>query len=87
MNTNHEKAAQVFHALGNPVRLLIVKGLLRHGECNVNKIVKALKTPQSTVSQHLGVLKASGVIEGERRGVRVCYKVVDPLVRKIIKLL
>jgi DNA-binding transcriptional ArsR family regulator len=87
MNINDEKAAQIFRALGNPARLTIVKGLLKHEECNVNKMVKALAIPQSTVSQHLAVLKASGVIRGERRGVEVCYSVVDPFVKKILALL
>jgi len=78
-----DREAQVFHAIGHPIRLAIVKGLLKE-ECNVNKIVGCLGIPQSTVSQHLGVLKAAQIIQGERRGVKICYQVKDPLVKKIL---
>jgi DNA-binding transcriptional ArsR family regulator len=86
MKDRDERLAQIFHALGNPARLMIVKGLLKHEECNVNKMVKAMGIPQPTISQHLSVLKASGIIRGQRRGVRVCYRIADPLVKKILDL-
>lgn len=72
-------------ALGHPARLAIVLGL-RENECNVNKMVDGLGLPQSTVSQHLNVLKAAGVIEGERRGVKVCYRVVDQFVKRVLEI-
>ncbi len=72
-------------ALGHPARLAIVRGLLG-SECNVNKMVNGLGLPQSTVSQHLNVLKAAGVIKGERRGVKVCYRVVDQFVKKVLEI-
>jgi len=43
--------------------------------------------PQSTVSQHLGVLKAAGIIKGERRGVKVCYRVIDPLAQELLTII
>jgi len=81
-----EEAARILKALGHPARLLMAKGLMAN-ECHVDKIVKRLKLPQSTVSQHLGVLKSAGIIKGERRGVKVCYRVVDPLAQKLLELL
>jgi DNA-binding transcriptional ArsR family regulator len=78
--------SKLLKALGHPARLKIVKGLIGN-KCNVNKMVKALAIPQSTVSQHLNVLKAAGVIKGERRGVEVCYRVIDALAKKIADLL
>ena len=86
INDKTSREAAVCHALGHPIRLAIVKGLSLH-ECNVNKIVKSLAVPQSTISQHLGVLKAAKIIRGERRGVKICYQVIDPLVRKILSSL
>jgi len=56
-------------------------------ECHVDKIVKKLGLPQSTVSQHLGVLKAAGIIKGERRGVKVCYRVIDPLAQELLTII
>jgi DNA-binding transcriptional ArsR family regulator len=77
------KYSEVFKALGHPVRLKIVDGLLSH-TCNVGEIVEGLGLPQSTVSQHLGILRNLGIITPEKDGVRTCYKVVDAKVRGII---
>jgi ArsR family transcriptional regulator len=79
------KTAELFKALGHPIRLRIVEGLLK-GECNVSHMVSCLNIPQATVSQHLNVLKASGIIEGERKGTQVCYKVINEKVEKLIGL-
>lgn len=85
INKGIEKQAELLKAVGHPARLAIVKGLAED-ECNVNKMVAGLDLPQSTVSQHLNVLKAAGIIEGERRGVKVCYRVVDPYIRKVLQI-
>jgi len=77
------KYSEVFKALGHPVRLKIVTGLLSH-TCNVGEIVEGLGLPQSTVSQHLGILRSRGIIAPEKDGVRTCYMVVDAKVRGII---
>ncbi len=77
----------VLKALGHPVRLKIVDGLLSGKECNVNTMVKNLKLPQSTVSQHLGILKNSGIISYKKDGVSTCYRVVNDNVKKIIAIL
>jgi len=69
--------AQLLKALAHPVRLCIVHGLLREGTCNVNHIKECLNLPQSTVSQQLAVLRAAGIVAGERRGTEVCYCLVD----------
>lgn len=73
--TVNQRAGQ-FKALGHPVRLRIACGLLRH-QCQVGRIVSRLGLPQSTVSQHLGILRRAGVIVPERHGVRVCYRIAD----------
>lgn len=83
MSMDYEKESGVFKALSHPVRLKIVEGLIDH-ECNVYKIVKALKLPQSTVSQHLALLKAKGIVTLRKEGVKTCYRVVD---KKIVELL
>jgi ArsR family transcriptional regulator len=84
---NFEKDSEILKALGHPVRLRIVCGLLREDECNVNKMVEELNIPQSTVSQHLGILKSRGIIEPRKEGVKTCYRVVDKRVREIIDIL
>ena len=80
------KYSEVFKALGHPVRLKIVDGLLSH-TCNVGEIVEGLGLPQSTVSQHLGILRNRGIITPEKYGVKTCYMVSDPKVRRIIDCL
>jgi DNA-binding transcriptional ArsR family regulator len=86
MKDDYDALAIVFKALGHATRLKIVHGLLKD-ECNVTHIVECLKIPQATISQHLSVLKASGIIKGERRGTQICYKVIDRRVRELLKLL
>lgn len=76
--------SEILKAIAHPVRLCIVKGLLEK-ECNVSKMQDCLGLPQSTVSQHLAKLKSAGVIEGERNGLEICYRVVNEDVKKIIK--
>ena len=80
----NQEQAEVLRALGHPARLAIVKGLLKQA-CNVSKIVSALGIPQPTVSQHLRALKAAGIVQGERKGVEICYRVINSFVRKIFQ--
>lgn len=83
---DYVKEGALLKVLGHPVRLRMVEGLLRH-ECNVNKIAANLKLPQSTVSQHLGLLRNAGVVYIRKEGVRTCYRVFDRRIEGLIKLL
>ncbi|SRR5690554_5947658 len=81
---DYERKAEILKTLGHPVRLCIVHGLLAR-ECNVTGIQECLKLPQSTISQHLGILKARGIIKGERNGLEITYSVVDEDVIRLVK--
>ena len=59
----NEEASEMLKALAHPARLAILAGLLKD-ECNVGRIQETLRLPQSTVSQHLRVLKDKGIIKG-----------------------
>lgn len=83
---NYEEKAEMLKALSHPHRLCIIKGLMDN-KCNVTKIQECLGLPQSTVSQHLAKLKAAGIIVGERKGLEVCYSVVNDEIMNIIKIL
>ena len=63
----------MFKALGNPVRFEIVKFLVTHPGCITGDIVDYLPIAQATVSQHLKVLKDSGLIFGIISGPATCY--------------
>lgn len=85
MKTNLENTVNIFKALANETRLKIVIGLLEKNECNVTLMAEKLGLAQSNVSQHLGILKNAGVIEGYRKGTQICYRVTSDLVVKIVK--
>lgn len=79
-----EKNSDILKALGHPVRLQIVAGLSSGSECNVNTIVEKLNIPQSTVSQHLGILKSRGILTCRKKGVETCYFLADERIKKIL---
>ena len=83
MKDKYIEISEIFKALGHPTRIRIVEGLIKN-ECNVMHIVECLNIPQSTVSQHLCILKNSGIIEGERRGNQICYKVINKKIKEVI---
>lgn len=68
-----ERFAQLCKALGHPARVRIVKLLLSVDTCVCGDIVESLPLAQSTVSQHLKVLKDAGLIVGTIDGPRTCY--------------
>ena len=86
MAIDYVQDSELLKALGHPVRLKMVEGLLC-GECNVKKMVKALSLPQSTVSQHLGILKSRGIVQIRKEGVKTCYRVTDARITELMKIL
>jgi len=73
---NAEREAEIFSALADPTRLKLVKLLcLQHVQdalC-VNALSALLGVSQSAVSQHLRVLRSTGLVRGERRGYHIHY--------------
>ncbi len=69
--------AEIFKALGNPVRLGIVE-LLDAGERCVNEIVDHVGTDTSNVSKHLSILKKQGIVTDRRDGLKVFYRLAMP---------
>lgn len=72
---NLSALAEIFKALGHPTRLWIVRNLVR-GEMCVCDFVEGTGEEFSAVSQHLNVLKKARVVEAEKRGKHVFYKLV-----------
>ncbi len=60
-------------AIAHPARVQIVRLLIGREACVCGEIVDQLPLAQSTVSQHLKILKESGLIQGEVDGPKVCY--------------
>lgn len=76
------KAADVFKALGNPNRLLIVDAL-GNGERCVAELTTLVGLDMSTVSNHLAVLRQVGLVVNERRGTQIFYTLKNRCVLKI----
>ncbi|MCM2563330.1 metalloregulator ArsR/SmtB family transcription factor [Lutimaribacter sp. EGI FJ00015] len=68
-----KKMAAVAKALGHPARLRILRLVARTPGCIGGDIVDVIGLAQSTVSEHLRILKDAGVIEGQIDPPRVCY--------------
>lgn len=68
-----EELALIAKALGHPVRILILRNLLRIGTCYFGRLADLLPVAASTASQHLTILKDAGLVKGEVDGPRPCY--------------
>ena len=72
-----ERLVNMFKAAGNPLRFEILKYMLTHPGCITADIVALLPIAQSTVSQHLKVLRQSGWIHAEEDGAATAYCIDD----------
>ena len=68
-----DDTAAIAKALGHPARIQIVRLLLEKQSCFGCDMVDEVKLAQSTVSEHLRILKSAGIITGEIEHPRVCY--------------
>lgn len=73
ISAEDERLAEICKALGHPARVKIVRHLIEQKACLTGELVDVVPLAQSTVSQHLKVLREAGVIEGEIDGPRRCY--------------
>ena len=78
--------ARLAKAVGHPARVAILRLLAWRTSCVCGEIVEELPLAQSTVSQHLKVLKEAGLVQGEIDGPRVCY-CIDPRTLRRLKAL
>lgn len=79
----NEELAELAKALAHPARVQILRLLAQKNSCVCGEIVDEIPLAQSTVSQHLKVLKASGLIRGDVDGPRVCYCVEPRTIRRL----
>jgi ArsR family transcriptional regulator len=81
--------AQVFKALGDPVRLRLVSLIGAHagGEVCVCDLTDAFELSQPTISHHLKVLREAGIITSERRGTWVYYRLEPAALDRMAALL
>jgi DNA-binding transcriptional ArsR family regulator len=81
----HRFKAELFKALGHPLRIKIVE-TLRSGEVSVADLLGQLEVEPATASQQLGVLRSRGLVDSRREGTTVYYRLRDPLVLDLLKV-
>ncbi len=80
-----EKQAQTLKALAHPIRLVIVEKLLEGERC-VNEIKDLFGSTQPNISQHLNILKFSGIVDFRKNGNLRCYYLKEcEKIKKIIQ--
>ena len=79
--------AELLKALAHPLRLRLVRGLLKCGCRNVGCMEANTGQSQSCISQHLARLKAAGVVKAARAGNEGYYELADPRAAAVIAAL
>jgi ArsR family transcriptional regulator len=77
--------AELFKALGHPVRIRILE-LLRAGERTVSELQAELEIDASSVSQQLAVLRGRQLVTGRKKGTSVHYSVSDPQIFELLDI-
>ena len=85
-NKSYIKWADILKTIGHPVRIRIIEKLLGK-DMSVSTIWGSLDLPQSTVSQHLSLLRTKGIVQNERFGSTVKYSITDRKIGEIIRLI
>lgn len=79
-----EARAVIIKAMAHPTRLFIVDQLSRGERC-VCELTEMIDADTSTVSKHLSVLKQAGIVDDDKRGLQVYYKLKVPCVLNFFK--
>ncbi len=82
-----DELALLAKAVAHPARVQILRLLARRDACICGDIVEELPLAQSTVSQHLKVLKNAGLVRGDIDGPRVCYCLEPRALRRLKSLI
>ncbi|GMR05009.1 MAG: metalloregulator ArsR/SmtB family transcription factor [Thermodesulfobacteriota bacterium] len=79
-NLSSNECARVLKAMADDTRLLILRSLFDGQKCGT-EIARELDLTQPHVAHHLGILKNAGLVDSERTGQKVCYR-LHPTVRE-----
>lgn len=82
-----EEVADLLGIMANPRRLLILCKLADAGEMNVTGLVEAVGLSQSALSQHLALMRASGLVATRKEGLNVYYRITDPRAFELMQAL
>lgn len=81
-----QRAARLAQALADPLRLALLQSLMA-GPAMVADLVTTTGAAQPNVSNHLAVLRAQGLVLGERRGRQMVYRIANPTVAQLVEAL
>jgi DNA-binding transcriptional ArsR family regulator len=76
--------AKKLKAVGHPIRLKLLCLIARQEDPCVTDLWQCLKQPQPVVSQHLAILKESGIVSAEVHKTKRVYSIADPFVRELV---
>ena len=76
---HYNARAKIIKAMAHPIRLFIVNELSRNEKC-VCELTQMVGLDMSTVSKHLSVMKNAGIVQDEKRGLKVFYKLRMPCI-------
>lgn len=79
--------ANLLKAISHPIRLCLVKQLVKLGKLNVTYFTNCMDTSQSNISQHLAKLRDLGILGCEKDGLNVNYFIKNDDVKELIKIL
>ena len=79
-----EPYATKFKAVGHPVRLKILCIIARQDVPCVGDLWRCLNQPQPVVSQHLAILKRTGIVSSEVQKTKRVYSIIDPFIKDLI---
>jgi ArsR family transcriptional regulator len=74
VQAKYESRARIIKAMAHPTRLFIVDELAKSGERCVCELTEMVGADMSTVSRHLAILKGVGIVEDDKRGAQVYYR-------------
>jgi len=81
-----QEDADFIKAMGHPVRLCILYHLLTSETSNVGLMQKCMNIPQSTLSQHLSILRYAGIVAGNRKRNQMIYRISDQRAEQVLNI-
>jgi len=81
-----EQASQLLKTVGNPIRLMILYTLMQ-GEYSVGKLNNRIELSQSTLSQHLAILRRNGLVQTRREAQTIFYSLENEKVSSLMECL
>ncbi len=72
-----ERKAEILRAIAHPVRLSILRGLVKNGATPVKELETCIDVHTATISQHLTKIRYAGIITKKRKGTYIYYSIKD----------